>query len=723
MSCMQSLERRLGLFSVITISISSMLGSGIFVLPGIGFNITGPSLFLAFLLSAITILPAAMSKAELATAMPSSGGTYIYIERTFGPLAGTVAGLGLYLSILLKASFALIGLGTYFAVFSTLPLLPTILVFLFFIVVLNIFGVGKVSSFLTIILILSIASLSVIVVYSIPFWNTDNLTPFLTHDLSGLASATALVFVAFAGVTKVAAIAEEVKTPEKNLPRGILLSLFIVTALYCLISFVLAGVFETSEIALDIKPIHTLSEKVAGYWMGIFMAFVAVLTMINTSNAGILAGSRFPFAMSRDSLLPAFLGRLHPKFLTPLMSIFVSGIIIAFVLVTMDVAKIAKLASAFMIMIYMIENLAVIVLRENRPQWYDPGYKAPFYPVLQILGILSGLALLYAMGLLAVTAIVSIAIPGIAFYYFYSKNKTDRRGVLGIKGKRSDLIEQAQLPAKHFNFFDAQRTAQVVVVLFGKEKSSDMLIDMGIALANLGHVEVATVIEVPEQTTLHDISDEPAGIRSLRRRVEALTIDGQKKITFDSIVSHDVARSIFDIGNCVHCDWMLVEWKGRTAGSLTTPRPIGGIKSHLHCHLATFKDAGIKDFKKIMILLNDDHNDKVIIQTADHLSKVKNATVTLMKFISFDASEQDQTDALADLEKHALPSNPITYFKLLQSDNLVYKVVSESINFDLLIMGSQKSSFWQGLIGTADDKIISKAACSVLSVHASSFED
>ncbi len=100
---MQSLERRLGLFSVITISISSMIGSGIFVLPGLGFAMTGPSIYLAFLLSAICILPAAISKAELATAMPTSGGTYVYLERTFGPLAGTVSGLGLFLSILLKA--------------------------------------------------------------------------------------------------------------------------------------------------------------------------------------------------------------------------------------------------------------------------------------------------------------------------------------------------------------------------------------------------------------------------------------------------------------------------------------------------------------------------------------------------------------------------------------------------------------------------------------------
>ena len=143
------LERRLGLFSVITISMSSMVGSGIFVLPGIAFASTGPSVYLAFLLSAICILPAALSKAELATAMPTSGGTYVYLERTFGPLAGTVTGLGLFLSILLKASFALVGFKAYLSVLTTFDAQILSLVFLVGIILLNIFGVGKVSKILT----------------------------------------------------------------------------------------------------------------------------------------------------------------------------------------------------------------------------------------------------------------------------------------------------------------------------------------------------------------------------------------------------------------------------------------------------------------------------------------------------------------------------------------------------------------------------------------------
>lgn len=718
---MQSLERRLGLFSIITISISSMLGSGIFVLPGIGFETTGPSLFLAFLFSAITILPAAMSKAELATAMPTSGGTYIYIERTFGPLAGTVAGLGLFISILLKASFALIGLGTYFIVFSTLPLMPTIMIFLGAIVLLNIFGVGKVSSMLTIILGISLVSLAILAGMSVSSWEQANMVPLMTNGWDGLASATALVFVSFAGVTKVAAIAEEVKDPEKNLPRGILLSLLIVTILYCAVSFILAGVFPTGEIAGDIKPIFTLAKSVAGSWVGNFIALVAVLTMVNTSNAGILAGSRFPFAMSRDRLLPEQLGKLHPRFLTPLASIILSGIIVATVLLTMDVAKIAKLASAFMIMIYMVENLAVIVLREKRPQWYKPGYKAPLYPTLQVLGILSGFALLYAMGSLAILAIGSIAVPGILFYALYAKNRTNRKGVLGIKGKRIDLLEEASLPQRHFNFYEAKRAAQVVVTLFGKERSSDMLIEMGVALAHHGDVEVASIIEVPEQTTLQDVADEPAEVRSLRRRVNAMALAKDEQITFDPIVSHDVARSVFAISQCVHCDWLLTEWRGRSQGALTIHKPIGWLKSHLHCNLAIFKDAGVRYIQKIIVLLNDDRNDKVALETADHLAEVNKASVTIAKFLPDSTSAEVVAQKLEELKGLKFSCTPCTEATIIQGESMVSSVIAETVNYDLFILGSKAHTFKRSIMGADDDRMIAKAACSVLAVHASAF--
>lgn len=719
---MQNLERRLNLFSVVTISMSSMVGSGIFILPGLGFQATGPSLYVAFILSSLCILPAAISKSELATAMPNSGGTYIYVERTFGPLAGTIAGLGLFLSILLKASFALVGIGAYFSVLSTFPLLPTILTFLTVICLLNIFGVGKVSNLLTIILFITIAAMISLIIWSIPHWNFDNLQPFMTRGYSGLTAAAGMVFVSYAGVTKVAAIAEEIKNPEKNLPRGILLSLFIVTLLYCGMSFILSLCFENSDIEGDLMPIFRLAELVGGHSIAITMSIIAVLTMVNTSNAGVLAASRFPFAMARDNLLPSFLGKLHRGFLTPIASIILSCIIVAFVLITMDVSKIAKLASAFMILIYMIENVAVVVLRETRTQWYKPSYKSPFYPWVQAFGILSGVYLLSQMQELAIFAIALIAIPGATLFFFYSRKKTTRKGVIGIRGRRTDLIQQDVTSEFENPFYsnEISRDAKVIVSIFGKERSAEMLIEMGLAICDKSELEVLHISEVPEQTNLLDVVEETAALRSLRRRVLAMVSETGESVHFDRVVSHDISRTIFEVSQRLHCKWLMIEWRGRNRGALTFDNPIGWLKSHLHCNLAIFRDTGIRYIRKIMVLVSVDRNDPLVLETAEHLARVNKAQVTLVRFALDTADIEKVRYEKSYLDSLKGKLKVITHTKVLVGKNEIKTLLAETVEFDLFVLGSADHTFIRTIVGSFDDKLIAGAACSVLAVHASS---
>lgn len=717
---MQSLERRLGLFSVVTIGISSMVATGLFVVPGLGFEITGPSLFLAFLAASLAILPAAMSKAELATAMPTSGGTYIYIERTFGPFAGTVSGLGLYLSILLKVAFALVGLGAYISVFSQMNIAPVLYGCVAAIVLLNIAGIGKVSSLLTAIFAVTLIGFFATIGFSLPHLNEANLHPLLADHMGGFISATAVVFISYAGILKVAAIAEEVKTPEKTIPQGILISLLIATVLYSSAAFVMALTIPLDEIAGSVRPIYDWALRVGGALFGGIIAVVAILTIINSCNAGVLAGSRFPFAMSRDRLLPTFLGSLHPKYLTPVSSIILSGIIVALAILLLDIAKIAKLASAFMILIYMLENLCVIVLRETRPQWYNPGYKAPLYPFLQIFGIITGLVFLYAMGSLSVIAIVAIAVPGGLFYVFYSRKRTTRKGVLGIKGKRADIIEKSS-DIINVDFYKTTVRSQVVVGLFGNERSPDMLIEMGLALTGKRTIEVASLIEVPEQASLQDVVDEPPQIRSLRRRALAMTAAEGHSVHFDSIVTHDLSQSIFEISQCVHCEWLIKEWKGKKRGSLTFHNPMNWLKSHLHCHLAIYKDAGIRYIRKILVVLNDDKNDKLIIETVKHLGEVFSARVILAKHLDSKVSPEKVEHEREYLLRTAAKISPTVEALVLQGDSRVDDIIFETANFDLFVMGSIDPSFGSGFFGTSEDILIKKANCSVLALHASSF--
>ena len=144
---MKKLNRTLTLPAIIAISIAGMLG-GVFVIPGIATAYTGTSLWLAFLIAALSILPAVLSKSELATAMPKSGGAYVFIERALGPLMGTISGIGLWISLLLKSSFALVGLSAYLLVVVNIPSIDlkyVSILFLVLIMCLNIIGVKKVG--------------------------------------------------------------------------------------------------------------------------------------------------------------------------------------------------------------------------------------------------------------------------------------------------------------------------------------------------------------------------------------------------------------------------------------------------------------------------------------------------------------------------------------------------------------------------------------------------
>ncbi|HCK73086.1 MAG TPA: hypothetical protein DHW38_16045, partial [Planctomycetaceae bacterium] len=228
-----------------------MLGSGVFVLPAFAANTMGDGIWVAYLFAATVVLPAALSKSELASAMPSSGGSYVYLERTFGPFFGTISGIWLWSSFLLKSAFALIGFQAYLYVVTqalNLEVEPTTLglMFLIVIVVLNILGVAKIKVVQSIIVVIAITSMILLCIAALFTEGTDLSKPVASAAFDkgfwSIAETAALVFVAYAGVTKIAAIAGEVKSPAKTLPRGMILSLIIAAALYSLVGYSIMAV-------------------------------------------------------------------------------------------------------------------------------------------------------------------------------------------------------------------------------------------------------------------------------------------------------------------------------------------------------------------------------------------------------------------------------------------------------------------------------------------------
>ena len=442
------LERKLGLFSVIVISLSAMIGSGLFVLPALAMLELGGGdsplggVWLAYLVAAFLVIPGAVSKSELSTAMPTSGGSYVYVQKTFGPLIGTVAGLGLWANFMLKSAFALIGFKAYLWVIEDLlgmdiDIEAAAIILLAIIVGINILGVKKIKKVQIPIVIFSASYLFALCVYAIAYHDLD-WSAVASRDSFGswddVAATSAFVFVSYAGVTKIAAVAGEVKSPERNLPYGILLSLLFSCLLYVLVTMVMAAAVPPSEYmhgehGASEDPIYIFAEAVGGETVGKIAAILAVVTMTSMALAGILASSRFPFAMSRDNLLPPFLESVHQRFGTPHWAIIGTGVAMGLAITFLPVHDVAELASGFKIMIFMLINGCVIVLRASSDshKWYDPKWKTPWplYPAVQLFGIFGGGALLYLMGSKSLVGASAAIVLGLIIYNGYGRNRVD----------------------------------------------------------------------------------------------------------------------------------------------------------------------------------------------------------------------------------------------------------------------------------------------------------
>ena len=428
-----TLKRTTGLAGVVIISLSAML-PGIFVTPTFAAEIMGPGIWLAYLLAASVVLPGALSKSELSSGMPSSGGSYVYLERTYGPLIGTISGLGLWASFLLKSAFALIGFSAYLIAVTTyfdveISIMVLSMSALVLITVVNIFGVSKVKAIQAPIVMATVGLLVFICLAALFVDDFDAKRP-LTHAFDSgvwsIAEAAAFVFVAYAGVTKVAAIGGEVKNPEKNLPAGIMPSLLIATVLYTAIAYLMMAAIPGEWWVQDGKvvenPIFVFAEKVAGTEFGIFAAILSVLTMISMALAGILASSRFLFAMSRDNLLPQALEEVNVRFETPHWPILVTGVAMGMAILFVPLKDVVKLASGFKIMIFIMINSCVIILRRtSKEHGWDPSYKAPWYPYIHLWGIIAGGILIAFIGSKAFIGGGAAVFSGAATYYLYGK--------------------------------------------------------------------------------------------------------------------------------------------------------------------------------------------------------------------------------------------------------------------------------------------------------------
>jgi amino acid transporter/mannitol/fructose-specific phosphotransferase system IIA component (Ntr-type) len=429
-----SLKKDLTLYDVYAVSTGAMFSSGFFLLPGIAAAETGPSVILAYLVAGLLILPSMYSMAELSTAMPKAGGTYYFLDRALGPLAGTVGGLGTWLALVFKSAFALIGMGAYLAIYADVPIKPLAAALTLAFGVLNVVGAKESSLLQRVLVTILVGVLGFYAAQGVlSVWGGQSasggvageFTPFFAEGARGFLATIGIVFVSYAGLTKVASVAEEVQNPDRNIPLGMGLSLLTATAIYVIGVAIMVAILPASDLHADLTPVYTSGEVFFNwlpYALGpILIVVAAIAAFASTGNAGIMSASRYPLAMARDQLLPDDLAKIG-RFDTPTRSIVVTVALMLVVIFALSEEGVAKLASAFQLLIFALLNFAVIVMRESEIPSYAPGYRSPLYPWMQVAGLVIPAFLISEMGTLAIVFTVVVILVGIGWYFYYARN-------------------------------------------------------------------------------------------------------------------------------------------------------------------------------------------------------------------------------------------------------------------------------------------------------------
>ena len=438
------LERTLGLSGGLAIGIGTMIGAGIFVFPGLAGAEVGTAASASFAVGGVIALLVALPTSELATAMPKSGGGYYFISRGLGTLAGTIVGLSLWLGLVFATAFYLVGLGYYaldalaivgVAIPASPELLVSVLAVLFGIAftVLNVTGTENAAKLQNGIVALLLSMLIAFLAFGL----LDVLGIVGTRPTGGteadrwaalpILSTAALVFTSYLGFAQVATVAGEMKRPGRNLPIAMVGSVLLVTVLYVLTIFVSTSVFDRTQLA-------TLGETamvaVGRELLGVPGAFVIVigglLATISSANASVLSTSRAIFGVSKDALLPRWASRINLQYGTPHVALGMAGGPVIVLAATRQVQLLAEVASFLHLIMYGLMCVALLAIRRDEPEWYDPEFRVPGGPAIPVVGALASFALIGFMDPLSIGVGLGVIAVTAGWYFYYARDVTLR---------------------------------------------------------------------------------------------------------------------------------------------------------------------------------------------------------------------------------------------------------------------------------------------------------
>lgn len=389
------LKREIGAAGLALNAVNLTVGSGIFVLPAIVAASLGRAAFVAYLLCALLIILIMLCYAEVGSRVTSSGGSYAYVEKAFGPLAGFLINTIFWFGFAALSDAAVVNaladmLLVWFPVFSQLYVR-----ILFFVALFGLFsfvncrGVKQGTYFASAATLIKLTPLVLLLVLGLFNIRGGNLAIKTWPSISGIGQTSLVLVFAFMGIETALNVSGEIRNPSRTIPKGIFMGVLGVLIIYLGIQLVAQGVLG-DELALHKEaPLAELAIRLVGPAGGTLMLLTAVISMFGMLSGDVLASSRLLFAASADKLLPGFLSRIHPKFATPYWAITVYSAVIVILASSGGFKQLATLASSSVLIIYLAVVLAMIRLRYKKDNTLSTGFRAPGGMLVPVLAVCS----------------------------------------------------------------------------------------------------------------------------------------------------------------------------------------------------------------------------------------------------------------------------------------------------------------------------------------------
>ncbi len=403
------------LLQAVMINLGAIIGAGIFVIIGLAIGKAGPSILLSIIISAIIAMLTGLSFAEIARHVAKEGGVYEYAKDAYRPFAGFIGGWLWTFGNIIAISAVSLSLGGYMNTLFSIhfPEVYFAIASIIAFAIINILGIKNSAKTITVFVIINITVLVIFVAAGIFFFNASNFSNPLPNGASGMLAGAAIIFFAFTGFSRVTTISDEVNEPEKTIPKAIIISIIISTAIYILVAVTALGLVSPSALAHSSAPLSTAIKTIHNNILALIIAFGGVTATAGVILTGILGTSRVFFAMGRDKELPGKLSYID-KFSTPVNAIVVSSVLAIIFLLFISFGTIVDASNAAVLTAYLIINVAAINFYVHLKR--EKQQEKRYIPAVSTAGIATIMLMVAYLDIPSLEFLAGIALIGSVYY-------------------------------------------------------------------------------------------------------------------------------------------------------------------------------------------------------------------------------------------------------------------------------------------------------------------